>query len=371
MDIALYHPWLKSKGGAEKVLLEVLKRSEHDVTLYTLYHDPDATFQAFENHDVEVVGSNRAPGGFLSKAVRFGFGSVPRKLPVEKHDALVVSEAGLGSLIALRNRDTPVHCYCHTPLRAALPSFRQTYRKELSVLARPLFDIGVRIYNVLERKAWRHFDRVMANSELTRERIVGKGLADAGDVEVVHPGVDLDRFAQGQQGDYFLYPSRFRRYKRQDLAVEAFERADLDGFRLVLAGAGQEEDYVRELRERTAGNDSIEIMTDVDDEVWKDLYADAYAVLFLAEQEDWGMVPVEAMASGKPLVAVDEGGFTDAVEDGETGLLVPPDADAVAGAMESLAADPERAGRMGEAGLAAAQDYSWDAFIDRFDGVVA
>lgn len=374
MKLAVYHPWLKSKGGAEKVLLEVLRRSTYDITLFTLYHDPENTFDAFDDHDVTVIGSNRSPGGFVDRVVRFGFGSLFTSLPLDGYDALVVSEAGLGSLITLRNSDRPVHCYCHTPLRAALPSFHGTYRTELHPLLRPLFDIGTLVYNWLERHAWNRFDRVMANSDLTRQRIKSKGLFD-GSIRVVHPGVDTGRFddADDDSGNqdiqpYFLYPSRFRRYKRQDLAITAFAEADIGGFDLVLAGASQEEEYIQELEE--LAGDRVHIRTDVSEEEWRTLYRNAYAMLFLAENEDWGIAPLEAMAAGKPVIAVDEGGYTDVVESGETGILVDATPASVGAAMAELAGDEERAQAMGDAGRDAVDTYSWENFIHAFDDEV-
>lgn len=370
MNLALYHPWLKSKGGAEKLLLEVMKRSSHDVTLYTLFYDEDETFAGFAEQDVRVLGSNKPPRGFLDKAVRFGIGSLLQKLPLAEHDKLVVSEAGLGSLITLRNHDIPVVCYCHTPLRAALPGFRETYRTEVSSVLRPLFDIATRVYGGLERRAWQHFDHVLANSALTEERILGKGLAREEAVSVVNPGVDVDAFQPGEFQHYFLYPSRLRRYKRQHLAIQAFKEADLDDFRLVLAGSPQEQDYVDELREMADGNDRIEIVTDATAVEWRDLYQNAYAVLFLAQQEDWGIVPLEGMAAGKPVIAVHEGGFTDVVEHGTHGLLVEAAVGTVADAMQELAQDEDRAREMGKAGRDAVQAYSWERFIERFDAQV-
>ncbi|MDY6768721.1 MAG: glycosyltransferase, partial [Candidatus Nanohaloarchaea archaeon] len=267
-----------------------------------------------------------------------------------------------------RNHDLPVHCYCHTPLRAALPTFHRTYRGELRPVLRPVFDIGTVVYDWLERHAWKHFDAVMANSELTRTRIQEKGLYDD-DIEVINPGVEVDAFQQGDSDRYFLYPSRFRRYKRQDLAIEAFQAADIDGFRLVLAGSADEEAYLEELAEE-AGED-VDIRTDVPAEEWHELYENSYAVLFLAEQEDWGIAPLEAMAAGKPVIAVKGGGYEEVVEHGETGVLVDAQPDVIAAAMEELAGDETAVDMLGRHARDVVQQYSWDAFIQKFDAEVA
>ncbi len=368
MNLALYHPWIKSKGGAEKLLLEVLEQSTHDVTLYTLFYDEENTFAGFADQDVQVLGSNRPPKGIMDKALRFGLGSLTVNIPLEEHDALVVSEAGLGSLAAIRNHDIPVICYCHTPLRVAIPEFTETYRQEVPIWKQPFIDFGVMGYDILEQWAWKHFDHVMANSALTKERILFKELAHNENVIVVNPGVDVDEFDPGDFEPYFLYPSRFRRYKRQDLAIQAFKEADLDGFTLVLAGSGQEQDYIDELREQAGEN--VEFHIDVSGEKWQELYENAYGVLFLAKNEDWGIVPLEGMAAGKPVIAVDEGGYTDVLHDGEHGFLVGADAGEIADAMQTLSSDEDRAKELGHSGRETVKQYSWDTFIERFDETV-
>lgn len=371
MRVALYHPWLKSRGGIEKLILEYAQRSEHEVTVFTLYYAEPDTFEGFVDVDVQVVGDNKPPQGFMDKVMRFGMGTIYTELPLDDYARLIVSEAGLGCLVTLKNHNLPTLCYCHTPLRAALPDFKGTYRDEVNPLLRPVVSMLTFKYNLLESKAWKHFDRVVANSENTRERVHDKGLAAQEEVRVIHPGVDLEDFEQGDFDHYFLYPSRFRRYKRQDLAIKAFHEVSgglPDEFTLVLAGSAQEEDYIEELQDMAS--DRVEFRFDVDDEEWRELYQDAYAVLFLAENEDWGIVPIEAAAAGKPVIAADEGGARESVIGDETGYLVPADPAIVGKRMLHLARNEDVAHSMGEAGRRHAQQYTWDAFADKLDAEV-
>ena len=363
MKVGLYHPWLKGKGGAEKVILETARNSENKITVYTLYYDKDATFSEFEDVDIQVLGPNKEPGSFIDKGLRFGLGAITTKIPTKELDALIVSEAGLGSLITLRNHDIPVLCYCHTPLRPALPEFKQTYLKEQSALIKPIYNLGLKFYSLLEKTAWKHFHHVVANSDTTRKRIINKGLAE--DVSVINPGADVENNQHEDYGDYFFYPSRFRRYKRQDLAIEAFQEADLDDFKLVLAGSGQEPEFIEELEEMS--DENVEIETDVSGERWNELYSNAYSVLFLAEKEDWGIIPVEAASFSKPIIAVNEGGPQESVKDGETGFLVDAAPDSIAEKMKYLADRPEKVKEMGEKAKKHSQQYSWNNFSKKLD----
>jgi len=365
MDVALYHPWLKEKGGAEKVVLEAAKRSEHNITVYTLFYDEKKTFKQFKKIDIEVLGSGKKPGGVIDKGIRFGLGSVLRKIPEEKHDTLLVSEAGLGSLITLRNNSLPTLCYCHTPLRAALPEFKQTYKKEINPLIRPFYLTGLKIYSILEKQAWKNFDHIISNSKLTKERILDKKLTEEEKISILNPGADIEKNQNKKYGNYFLYPSRFRRYKRQDLAIKAFQKADPTNFKLILAGSAQEKEFIEELKQ--IATEKIEIETDVSDKRWKQLYENSYAVLFCAEKEDWGIIPVEAASYSKPVISVNEGGPKESVIDGKTGYLVQPRLDKFAERITYLAENKDKVKQLGKNAKKESKKYSWKKFSKKID----
>lgn len=367
MDLAIYHTWLKEKGGAEKVVLESARRSSHNVTVYTQFYDEEETFEGFKDLDVQVLGSNTAPRNFIDQGLRFGLGSLLKKIPLHEHDAFLVSEAGIGSLIALRNSSVPTLCYCHTPLRAALPEFKDRYLSEQPLPLKPVYWSGIQIYDFLEEKAWDEFDHVIVNSETTKRRILEKGITHEEKLSIINPGADVEENKEGEFDKYFLYPSRFRRYKRQDLAIKAFREAELDDFKLVLAGSNQEHEFVEELREMISEEDNIEIKTDLPGDEWKELYRNSYSVIFLAEKEDWGIIPIEAGSHGKPTIAVNEGGPKESVLEDETGLLVNPETQEIAEAMKELAEDEEKTREMGSRAQKESKKYSWNNFSDKLD----
>lgn len=367
MKLLVYHPWIKQKGGAERVILEYADRSVHDVSIFTGFYDEDQTFEGFRDLAVNVIGPNVRPTNFLRKGVWFGLGSIQWELPLDQYDSFLVSEAGIGSLIALRNNGIPTFCYCHTPLRPALPEFRESYLREQPTGLRLAYREALQVYDRLERRAWEKFDAVVVNSHTTKRRVLTKGLAREDEISVQHPGADVEGNREGEFRPYFLYPSRFRRYKRQHLAVEAFKRAGLEGFELVLAGSNQETEYVDRLRSMVDGDDRIRIETDVADERWRQLYRHCYSVVFLPEKEDWGIIPIEAGSHGKPCIAVNDGGPSESIIDGRTGLLVEPTVPEVADAMRRLSEDREAVRAMGERARAESARYSWDRFAGELD----
>ncbi|MFB6209258.1 MAG: glycosyltransferase family 4 protein [Candidatus Nanohaloarchaea archaeon] len=365
MKIAIYQPYLKERGGMEKVVLEYAKNSEHKIEILTMNYDREGTFDEFEEAEVREIGNYGSPGSFLEQAINFGIRPLFRKVGLEDYDVLVVSEAGFGSPITVRNDELPIIAYVHTPLRAALPKFRQRYRQEFALPLRPFFPMFILGYNILERLGWSNFEKVIANSELTKNRMDSKGLRRKEEVEVINPGVEVEGKSSSNYEKYFFYPSRFEPYKRQEMAIEAFKQAELEDFELVLAGASADENYVEELRVMAGENVRIEV--DVPGDKWEELYSDSYSVLFCAEKEDWGIIPLEAGSFGKPVVAVDEGSTSETVEDNETGFLVEANASEIAEKMERLAKNPEQVREIGEKGREHSQEYSWEKFAARLD----
>ncbi len=363
MKVLFYQPWMKSKGGIERLVLEYAERSDHDVTVVTHYLE-----EGFEDYSAEIISltDKKVPEGFLKR----GLFSAPRimkeKLDLDEYDVLLVSEAGLGSFITFRNHSIPVICYCHTPLRAA-HQFYSFYKDRYGFFGKKLFTVAASIYRFFEKRAWKHFDHVVANSGNTSSNILEAGLKSEKNISVVHPGADTSNFAKEEDEKYFFYPSRYKQYKRHLLAIEAFNKFNkkIGGYKLVLAGFPDDEEYLSEVKK--AAGENVEVLSNVSDSKLRDLYSGCTGVLFTAKNEDWGIVPVEAMASGKPVVAVDEGGPTESVVEGETGFLVPDNSDGIAEKMVELISDSERYEEMCLNCLERAEKFSWNAFVEKLD----
>ena len=173
------------------------------------------------------------------------------------------------------------------------------------------------------------------------------------------------RLHDGPYGDYFLTVTRLEHVKRVDLAIDAFEKVT-SSMRLVIAGDGS---IRHELAERIAKRglgDRVELLGRVDDEKLIDLYAGCRAVLFAPYQEDYGYVTLEAFLSRKPVItACDSGGTLEFVEDDVNGRVCEPTAEALAAAVNRLAADAALAASLGERGHGAAARITWDNVVNR------
>jgi glycosyltransferase involved in cell wall biosynthesis len=375
--VALYYPWIYVRSGVERVILEIMRRSRHRYTVFTHHLNPSQTYPEFRDLPVVVLAHvpvERSFGAVLRAARTI----VMQKLDLRGYDALLVSSEGLGDLITFRNHDQLVFCFCHTPARPVYdPVYRATW-----LAAHPLGRIPLAVfslaYHAVTRRAWRYYQRVFANSCEVAGRIARGRLCPPERVEVLHPGVDVDRIRPSFRYEpYFLCAGRIKWTKNVALAIDSFHEfqrgcRDGAGWRLVIAGgldAGSRE-YFAELERRARKAPGVTFRLDPTTEELDRLYDGATAVVFPSLNEDWGIVPLEAMAFGKPVLAVNRGGPTESVVDGETGFLLEPTAAAFAERMRWLAERPEELRRFGQAAAQRARQYSWTAFVERLDDYI-
>jgi glycosyltransferase involved in cell wall biosynthesis len=376
MDLAVYHAWIHCKGGGEKVLLKLLENSEHDITVYTNKYVPEDTYDEFQDHEVVELGGLPIIGEILRGAT-FTIGAALTKLPMHEHDALVVSTGGIAEVVNYRNHSKPLIGFCHTPLRPVHDD--DIYRHKIensSFIKRNFYRLATEVYKLVEAPAWGYFDHVIFNSRTTQERATEDHLIHEDNTSINHPGADTQDNKGNRYDRYFFYPSRFAYYKRQDLALDAWEKfleenPDTD-FELVIAGGVNEEkqEYYESIKERAEEIDGVTVKSDVPGDEWEDLYRNAYSILFCAINEDWGIIPIEAGSYEKPIISVNEGGPTESILHDETGLLV-NDAEEMAEAMEKLAEDEEKVREMGEKGRERSKEYTWDRFVTKFDEKVS
>ena len=179
------------------------------------------------------------------------------------------------------------------------------------------------------------------------------------------PSLYADRLHTDGYNDVVAYIGRLDKAKRVDLLIRAM-RLTPPSIRCVIAGAGQERGALAKLVRDLGLGDRVQLLGWVDDETVIKLYAECFAVFYAPLDEDYGYATVEAFASAKPVVtAHDSGGVLEFVEDGVTGLVAGPDADALAAHITRLHNDRSLCTRLGQAGRAAVKDIRWSTTIDR------
>lgn len=207
--------------------------------------------------------------------------------------------------------------------------------------------------------------KVFANSRTVAARLKQYNNIDS--EPLFHPPPLAGRLQTGEQGDYVFYPSRLEPQKRQELLIEAmhFVRTPV---KLVLAGGSGDPGRYELLVKRAKVGDRVKLTGFVPDDELIKLYANALAVSYIPFDEDYGYVTLEGMLSAKPVVVTsDSGGAAELIEHGRDGLIVEPEAKAIAGTLDQLYQDRDRARRMGESGREklVGMNLSWENVVKK------
>jgi len=219
-----------------------------------------------------------------------------------------------------------------------------------------------------DRVALSEAKRIFTNSKNVKDRLWNSLRIPA---EVLyHPSPATEALLDmppGEYGDYIFYPSRLEVLKRQSLVIDAMQHVK-SGVKLVLVGRGPDERSLRDQIQRLGLQDRVRMEIGVSDERLHELFLGSCGVYYGPFDEDYGYVTLEGMAAERPVVTLtDAGGPLEFVQDGETGLVRPPEPKAIAGAFDGLYRDREAASRMGKAGNAMIRDVvpTWPEVVTR------
>jgi glycosyltransferase involved in cell wall biosynthesis len=309
MRVVLCHDWLTGMRGGERVL-ERLCAAFPGAPILTLIHNRPAISDAINAHPVATSWLQSVPGIF-ARYRRFLplFPAAVAALRVPRAD-LLISTSHCVAKSARPPPGMPHLCYCFTPMRYAWTFYEEYFgRGPLKALcARPVL-AALRAW---DRRTARRVTRFVAISRHVRDRIRAFYGREA---DVVYPPADLDFFTPGAAppaADFDLIVSALVPYKRVDLAVAAYT---LTGYPLRIVGVGGEL-----ARLRAAAGPRVEFLEWQPDERVRELYRACRQLVFPGE-EDFGLVPVEAQACGRPVIAYGRGGALESVVEGKTGVF--------------------------------------------------
>lgn len=316
--IAIVHDWLTTMGGAERVTL-ALHEAFPDAPIYTSVYTPES-MPAFHGLDVRTTSLQKLPRPLRRLHKFFPMMRVRafQELDLSEFDIIISSSSAEAKQVR-KTRPDQIHiCYCHTPIRYYWSHYAE-YKKDpgfgrLNWLVRLAMPVFIPPLKKADYEAAQAVDIFIANSTEVQKRI--KQYYNKPSI-VVHPPVDVSRFSpQRERGDYYVALGRQVPYKRIDLAVAAATRLNLS---LKVFGSGS--DHARLVG---MAGPSVEFYTDrfgdASDEAVARALNSAKGYIFPAE-EDFGIVQVEALAAGAPVISYGRGGTLDIVQDGESGIL--------------------------------------------------
>jgi len=322
LKVALVHDYLREYGGAERVV-EALHELFPDAPVYTAFFDPDALGMhagRFDGWDIRETWITKLP--FYKKLFspyRIFAPKAFESLDLSEYDVVISStNAYFAKAVTTQSGSKKAnhYCYCHTPARSLYGYTTMTDWKR-NPFTRVIGTLMNHYLRVVDFQIAQHDFKFIANSGETKRRIAKFYRRDS---VVIFPPVDVQKVSDTEHknlkkrsGDYYLYVGRLAASKHDDLAIKACTQL---GVQLKVVGSGKGEEYLRSM-----AGPSIEFLGGVTDEVLHDVYAGAKALIFPAEDEDFGIVPIEAMGHGVPVLAHRSGGPRETILEGKTGLF--------------------------------------------------
>ncbi|HUG07267.1 MAG TPA: glycosyltransferase [Candidatus Limnocylindria bacterium] len=312
--MALAHDYLDQYGGGERTIAAMARRYPA-APLYTSVYDRDRMRElGFPELAQPIVVSfmqrlplrRRLPRHYLSPLYPFAF----RSFDLTAYDLVLSCSTFAAKAVAVGPRTVHV-CYCNTPPRFLWGLDSDTASRDMPSYERPLARLARLLLRPIDHRTAQRVNLFVANSRNIAERI---RTAYGREAQVVHPPVDTARFATLSSRDdgFLLIVSRLNAYKRIDYVIDA---CNARGLPLVIAGTGP---WERRLRAR-AGSTVRMLGAVADAEV--DRLMSSCTAFVLPGEEDFGIAAVEAMAAGKPVLALRRGGVMETVVDGVTGVL--------------------------------------------------
>lgn len=312
MKIAVFHQFLDQIGGSEIVCLTLARELKADI--YTTNIDREKIKKmGFEDLNIISIGKvpKHAPWRQQLAHTRLRFLNLKNK-----YDYYIIG--GDWAISAAINHK-PNLWYVHSPIREIYDLYEYVRQNMMSAWKRPIFDLWVRYNRSLNRKYTQHAQKIICNSQNTKNR-AKKYLSQK--AEVINPPIETKKFKYKKNGNFWLSVNRLINHKRIDMQLKAFQK--LPDEKLIVVGSYEKTkgflNYKRYLEKIKPKN--VEILHWADDKTLAGLYANCKAFITTSQDEDFGMAPLEAMASGKPVIAPNEGGYKETVLHEKTGLLI-------------------------------------------------
>lgn len=305
MKVAIVHYWFTTRRGGEKVVESILKKFPQ-ADIYTLFYDKQQYGNYLEGHNVYTSIFNTS---FIRKHYQKLFPIYPlavRSLKLKnKYDLIISSESGPAKGIS-KPKDTLQICYIHTPMRYCW-GFSKDYIESVPKLVQPVLSFFFRMLRIWDKTTVDNVDLYIANSNNVKERVNKFYKREA---KVIYPPINeffftKDTITIDHKKDIFLSFGAITPYKRIDLLVDVFNQT---GDELIIIGDGSEKE---KLEKKAKSN--IQFLGTLDS--WSEIesYFNRTKALLFPGEEDFGMIPLEVMAYGIPVLAYNKGGAKETV----------------------------------------------------------
>ncbi|ABD42763.1 glycosyl transferase, group 1 [Methanospirillum hungatei JF-1] len=328
MKVAIFHDYFSTIGGGEKVVSNIAE------CLGAVVYTTDTSVLPDDLHQNQVFSLGRIPHKpffrQMGSLIRFSMSDVS-----SKYDMFIFSGnwAHHASL-----HHSPSIFYCHTPVRVLYDQF-PVFKNRIPKSLRPGFVVWSSFMRSMDQRSIKRINKIVTNSKNTYKRVLKYYNRDS---SIIYPPIKTKEYYCAGYEDYWLSVNRIYPEKRIELQINAF--AKMPDQKLVIVGGVGTGDhaapYAGKIYRMASDIDNIQILGQISDKELKDLYSRCQGLICTAVDEDFGITPLEAMASGKPVIAVKEGGFLETVTS-ECGRFIQPNVKEIITAVKTLSKEPE------------------------------
>lgn len=314
--IAIFHNFMDNIGGAEIVDLMLAKELKADI--YTTNIDKEKIRKmGFSTENIISIGKIPINAPFKQEFAYWKF----RKLNLEKRYDYYIIAGDWAISAAVHNK--PNLWYVYSPVREIYDLYEYTRNNIVvqthGILAKYLFDIWVKLRRIINKKDLKHVQKIISTSENVQERV--KKFLNR-ESKIIYPPIDFRKYYNKSSKNFWLSVNRLMSHKRVDMQIKAFEK--LPNEKLIIVGSYENSrhfkkhaNYIKSIKPK-----NVEIRSWVTEKELLELYATCKGFITTSKDEDFGLTPIEAMASGKPVIAGNEGGYKETIINGKTGILI-------------------------------------------------
>ena len=310
MKIAIVHDYLNQYGGGERVL-EVLNEIFPDAPIYTSIYLKENMPLIFQNMDIRTSFMQKFP--FLKKHFKkylFFYPKAMESFDLKQYDLIISSSSAFAKGIIPHEKACHI-CYCYAPMRFVWDYDNYIKKEDFGNFTKRVLPLMINNLKKWDLKANKRVNYFIAISNNIKKRINDFYLRDA---ECIYPPVECSRFKTSNiTEDYFLIVSRLNAYKNIDLVIEVFNDLNLN---LKIVGTGPYKEYLMKINK----SKNIQFLNRVSDNDLIEIYSKCRAFIFPGA-EDFGIAPLEAQSSGRPVIAYAAGGALETIVENETGIF--------------------------------------------------